>query len=200
VTNAQWFLLVGALLTTTGLWYGDIRKLPITSAIIYLIVGILIGPMVFEVFHFNPLKESRLREAITELAVLISLYSAGVKTPATWRFRRWRTPILLATVAMALTVGLVAWYGTMQLGLSLGAAVLLGAILAPTDPVLATEVQIRKPGDRDRLRFHLTCEAGMNDGSAFPFVMLGLGLLGLHELGRRAPAAPAARPCRATAS
>jgi NhaP-type Na+/H+ or K+/H+ antiporter len=49
--------------------------------------------------------------------------------------------------------------------------------------VLATDVQIRHPGDRDRLRFTLTCEAGMNDGSAFPFVMLGLGLLGLHELG-----------------
>jgi NhaP-type Na+/H+ or K+/H+ antiporter len=49
--------------------------------------------------------------------------------------------------------------------------------------VLATDVQIRHPGDRDRLRFTLTCEAGMNDGSAFPFVMLGMGLLGLHELG-----------------
>jgi NhaP-type Na+/H+ or K+/H+ antiporter len=61
--------------------------------------------------------------------------------------------------------------------------VLLGAIVAPTDPVLATDVQIRHPGDRDQPALHLTCEAGMNDGSAFPFVMLGLGLLGLHDLG-----------------
>jgi NhaP-type Na+/H+ or K+/H+ antiporter len=60
---------------------------------------------------------------------------------------------------------------------------LLGAILAPTDPVLATDVQTRHPADRDQLRFTLTCEAGMNDGSAFPFVMLGMGLLGLHEMG-----------------
>jgi sodium/hydrogen antiporter len=59
----------------------------------------------------------------------------------------------------------------------------LGAIVAPTDPVLATDVQIRHPGDHDQLRFTLTCEAGMNDGSAFPFVMLGLGMLGLHDLG-----------------
>ena len=51
-------------------------------------------------------------------------------------------------------------------------------MLAPTDPVLATDVQTRHPGDNDRLRFTLTCEAGMNDGTAFPFVMLGLGLLG----------------------
>jgi NhaP-type Na+/H+ or K+/H+ antiporter len=80
-------------------------------------------------------------------------------------------------------VGLVAAFAYFLLGLPLGAGVLLGAILAPTDPVLATDVQTRHPGDRDRLRFSLTCEAGMNDGSAFPFVMLGMGLLGLHELG-----------------
>ena len=69
------------------------------------------------------------------------------------------------------------------LALPLGACVLLGAILAPTDPVLASEVQVQEPGDRDRLRFALTEEGGLNDGTAFPFVMLGLGLLGLHELG-----------------
>jgi NhaP-type Na+/H+ or K+/H+ antiporter len=84
---------------------------------------------------------------------------------------------------MAVSVGMVAAFAYYLLGLPLGAGVLLGAILAPTDPVLATDVQIRHPGDRDQLRFTLTCEAGMNDGSAFPFVMLGMGLLGLHELG-----------------
>jgi NhaP-type Na+/H+ or K+/H+ antiporter len=68
-------------------------------------------------------------------------------------------------------------------GLPLGGALLLGAILAPTDPVLASEVQVDDPTDRDRLRFSLTGEAGLNDGTAFPFVMLGLGLLGLHDLG-----------------
>ncbi|MDL2357770.1 MAG: cation:proton antiporter, partial [Pseudomonadota bacterium] len=70
------------------------------------------------------------------------------------------------------------------LGLPLGAGVLLGAILAPTDPVLATDVQVRHAGDHDTLRFTLTSEAGMNDGSAFPFVMLGLGLLGAGDLGQ----------------
>lgn len=84
---------------------------------------------------------------------------------------------------MGITVALVAAFAYFLLDLPLGAGVLLGAIVAPTDPVLATDVQIRHPGDRDLLRFTLTCEAGMNDGSAFPFVMLGLGLLGLHDLG-----------------
>jgi NhaP-type Na+/H+ or K+/H+ antiporter len=69
------------------------------------------------------------------------------------------------------------------LHLSLGAAILLGGILAPTDPVLASDLQLQHPGDRTELRLALTGEAGFNDGTAFPFVMLGLGLLGLHDLG-----------------
>ncbi|HSW21946.1 MAG TPA: cation:proton antiporter, partial [Burkholderiaceae bacterium] len=64
-----------------------------------------------------------------------------------------------------------------------GAAMLLAAVLAPTDPVLASDVQVEDPGDRDRLRFSLSGEGALNDGTAFPFVMLALGLLGLHELG-----------------
>jgi NhaP-type Na+/H+ or K+/H+ antiporter len=84
---------------------------------------------------------------------------------------------------MAVTVALVTLIGVFLLDLSLGASVLLGAILAPTDPVLASDVQVESSTDRDRLRFSLTGEGGLNDGTAFPFVMLGLGLLGLHELG-----------------
>jgi len=67
--------------------------------------------------------------------------------------------------------------------LPLGAAVLLGAILAPTDPVLASDKQVEHPFDSNPLRFSLTGEAGWNDGTAFPFVMLGLGLLGVHDVG-----------------
>ncbi len=183
MTNAHWFVLIGGLLLLRGLTAGLVRRLPVTPAIIYLGVGMLVGPSGLNLFHFNPLKQSALLEVLTEVVVLISLFSAGVKMPGTFTFARWRAPILLATVSMAVTVALVAAFAVLVLGLPLGAGVLLGAILAPTDPVLATDVQIRHPGDRDQLRFTLTCEAGMNDGSAFPFVMLGLGLLGLHGLG-----------------
>jgi len=183
MTNAQWFLLVGGLLLARGLTAPLLQRLPVTPAIVYLVVGLLVGPTVLNLFHFNPLKESALLEVLTEVVVLISLFSAGVKMPVPFSFARWRTPILLASVSMAVSVGLVAAFAYTLLGLPLGAGVLLGAILAPTDPVLATDVQTRHPGDRDQLRFTLTCEAGMNDGSAFPFVMLGMGLLGLHGLG-----------------
>jgi NhaP-type Na+/H+ or K+/H+ antiporter len=183
MTNALWFMLVGGLLLARGLTASMLERLPVTPAIIYLAVGLLVGPTVLNVFHFNPLQESALLEILTEVVVLISLFSAGVKMPPPVSLARWRAPIMLATVSMAVSVGLVAAFAYFLLGLPLGAGVLLGAILAPTDPVLATDVQTRHPGDRDQLRFTLTCEAGMNDGSAFPFVMLGLGLLGLHELG-----------------
>ena len=183
INNAGWFLLVGGLLLAMGLTAPSLKRLPITSAMIYLLVGMLIGPMGLGLFHFNPLQESALLEVLTEGAVLISLFAAGVKMPVPVLYLRWRTPVLLAFVAMAVTVGLVTLFAHYLLGLTVGAAILLGAIIAPTDPVLATDVQIRHPKDRDRLRFILTCEAGMNDGTAFPFVMLGLGMLGLHELG-----------------
>jgi len=183
MTSTQWFMLAGALLLAMGLTASILKRSPITSAIIYLAVGVLVGPTVLDWFHFNPLKQSALLESLTEVAVLISLFSAGVKMPVPFSFARWRTPILLATASMAITVAMVAGFAFYVLGMPLGAGVLLGAIVAPTDPVLATDVQIRHPGDHDQLRFNLTCEAGMNDGSAFPFVMLGLGLLGLHDLG-----------------
>src|SRR5450830_17788 len=183
MTNAQWFALIGGLLLVRGLTPTVLKRSPVTAAMFYLAVGLLVGPSVLNLFHFNPLKESALLEVLTEVAVLISLFSAGVKMPVPFSFSRWRAPLLLATVSMSMTVALVAAFAYYMLDLPLGAGVLLGAILAPTDPVLATDVQSRHPGDRDQLRFTLTCRPGMNDGSAFPFVMLGLGMLGLHELG-----------------
>ncbi len=166
-----------------GLTATLLQRSPITPAMFYLALGLLLGPTVLNLFHFNPLRESALLEVLTEIVVLISLFSAGVKMPAPFEFSRWGAPILLASVSMAVSVGMVAAFAYYVLGMPPGAGVLLGAILAPTDPVLATDVQTRHPGDHDPLRFTLTCEAGMNDGSAFPFVMLGLGMLGLHDLG-----------------
>ncbi len=181
--NAHWFVLTGGLLLFIGVTSSVLRRLPVTTAILYLAVGLLVGPTGLNLFHFNPLKQSELLEALTEVAVLISLFSAGVKMPVPVRLRRWKAPILLASASMAVSVALMTLFAFFVLKLPLGAAVLLAAIVAPTDPVLATDVQSRHPGDSDKLRFTLTCEAGMNDGSAFPFVILGMGLLGLHKIG-----------------
>ncbi|MEX1081850.1 MAG: cation:proton antiporter [Halofilum sp. (in: g-proteobacteria)] len=183
MTSTGWFLIVGLVLLAIGLTQPLIKRLPLTNTMVYLVVGVVLGPTVLGVFHFNPLQQSPLLGVIAEVAVLLSLFTAGMKMPVPFTAARWRTPILVAFAAMAVTAALLAALGYFALGLPLGAAILLGGILAPTDPVLASEVQVRHPGDRDRLRFFLTSEAGMNDGSAYPVVMLGLGLLGLHELG-----------------
>ena len=178
-----WFILIGCLMLARGLAATTLSRLPVTSAIVYLGVGLALGPAFFGVFAVDPYAQAGMLEVLTELAVLVSLFSAGVKMPVPFSLARWAPSLRLAWLSMSISVGMMAAFGTLVLGLPLGAAVLLGAILAPTDPVLATDVQVRHAGDKDQLRFALTCEAGMNDGSAFPFVMLGLGLLGLHDLG-----------------
>jgi NhaP-type Na+/H+ or K+/H+ antiporter len=183
MTTIHWFILIGCLMLARGLAATTISRSPFTSAIVYLFVGLLLGPVVLGFFRFNPIEESKLLETLTEIAVLVSLFSAGVKMPVPIKRVRWMPAFRLAWVSMSINVGLVAAFAYFVLHLPIGAGVLLGAILAPTDPVLATDVQVRHADDRDQLRFTLTCEAGMNDGSAFPFVMLGLGLLGVHELG-----------------
>jgi len=182
-TFTLWFVIIGVLLLAMALASTLLRRLPLTTAMLYLLVGAGLGPHGVGLIRLDALAQAGVLERAAEIAVLISLFTAGLKLRLPLRDRRWRLPIRLATLSMIVTVGAVAALGVVGLGLSLGAAVLLGAVLAPTDPVLASDVQVTHAGDRDRLRFSLTGEAGLNDGTAFPFVMLGLGLLGLHEVG-----------------
>jgi len=178
-----WALVIGALLITMALTGSLLKRLPVSTSMLYLAVGYGLGSAGWELMDPDPVVTSVILERITEIALLISLFSVGLKLGLPFSSPQWRLPLRLAFVSMALTVGLIAAAGVFALGLPLGAAILLGGILAPTDPVLASDVQVDEPDDRDRLRFSLTGEGGLNDGAAFPFVMLGLGLLGLHELG-----------------
>ena len=84
MTSALWFMLVGGLLLAMGLTASILKRSPITSAIIYLAVGVLVGPTVLDLFHFNPLQQSALLESLTEVALLISLFSqvGSPKRPA----------------------------------------------------------------------------------------------------------------------
>lgn len=178
-----WSVLVGVLLIFLALSGSVLSRLPLSTAMLYLAVGLAVSPIGLGWLTADPREHRVLLERLTESVVLISLFTAGLKLNPRLRDRRWLLPLRLALTSMVLTVMAIAAVGTVLLGLPLGAAVLLGAILAPTDPVLASDVQVHRPGDRDNLRFALTGEGGLNDGTAFPFVMLGLGLLGLHEIG-----------------
>ena len=176
-------IVFGALLIAKTLGSSFIARLPLSAAMLYLAAGVAIGPLGWGLLKLDAFKNTLLLERLAEVALLISLFTVGMKFELKKKDIRWRIPVQLATVSMLITVGLITLAAMWLLNLPLGAAVLLGGILAPTDPVLASDVQMADTTDRDRLRLGLTGEGGLNDGTAFPFVMLGLGLLGLHELG-----------------
>ncbi len=177
-----WALIVGGLMITTALAGSLLKRLPVSPSMLYLAVGYALGHSAWWGIpgwqHY-----AGLLERIAEVALLISLFSVGLRLGLPLWGRRWSLPLRLAVLSMAATVLLVAAAACLALGLSVGGALILGGILAPTDPVLASDVQVDDPADRDRLRFSLSGEGALNDGAAFPFVMLGLGALGLHDVG-----------------
>lgn len=174
---------LGLLLIALVLMASLLPRLPISSAMLYLSVGMLLGPWGLKLVALDLHLHARMLEIASELALLISLFAVGLQLGVPWRDARWRLPLKLASISMCCMVATVALIGVWLLDLPLGAGVLLGALLAPTDPVLASGLQPGAGARPDPLRFSLAGEGALNDASAFPFVMLGLGLLGLHELG-----------------
>jgi NhaP-type Na+/H+ or K+/H+ antiporter len=183
MSDPYWFVLLGALLITMVLAGTLLARLLLSSAMIYLCLGYALGPDWFGLLTPDPFRHADVLGRVAEAALLISLFTVGLRMGVPIFDRRWILPLRLAFVSMAFTVGLIALVGVYGLGMSPGEAVLLGGILAPTDPVLASGVKTDRGPDPDHLRFSLAGEGGLNDGTAFPFVMLGLGLMGQHDLG-----------------
>jgi len=127
---------------------------------------------------FNPIGFPRLWEIVSELAVIVALFATGMRIDVLRPFTRWNPTWRLLGIAMPLTIAGTAAVGLLT-GLPLSAALLLGAVLAPTDPVLAGDVQVGPPteGGEHPVRFALTTEAGLNDGLAFPFVYLAIAAI-----------------------
>lgn len=167
-------LVIGLLLLLVTLGSGLIARLPLSYALIYLIVGVVLSPYGLDLIHLRP--ETKLLERVSELVVLVSLFSCGLKMsrPLTLKGWAWNSTVRLIGLLMPMTIFAIAAVGHWVLQLSWGTAILLGAILAPTDPVLASEVQLYNPQDQDELRFGITSEGGLNDALAFPFVYFGL--------------------------
>ncbi len=166
------FLVIGLLLLFVTLGSGWITRLPFSYALIYLIVGILLGPYGIHLIELRP--QAEVLERLTEFAVLISLFGCGLKMSRPLQLKAWNSTARLIGFLMPICIFVLAAIGHILLGFPWGAAILLGAILAPTDPVLASEIQLLDAKDRDELRFGLTSEGGLNDALAFPFVYFGL--------------------------
>lgn len=153
-----------------------LKRLPLTLAILCVAVGILVFSTGLLSFNPDPRTWDTATERLTELVVIISLMGAGLKLDRPVGWRNWSTTVRLLVIAMPLTIVAVALLGWAGLGFSLAMALLFGASMAPTDPVLAADVQVGPPksGDEDEVRFGLTSEAGLNDALAFPFVHLAI--------------------------
>lgn len=137
------------------------------------VAGLLIAPLPeFADPRSNPLPW----EVVSELTVIIALFGAGMRIDRLGPLSKWGPTARLLGIAMPLTIIAVAVLGVWAGGLTIAGAILLGAVLAPTDPVLAGDVQVGPPheGAEHPVRFTLTTEAALNDGLAFPFVYLGL--------------------------
>ena len=173
----SWFLLVGLVLVLMAFASRWVARMPLSFAVVYLIAGFLIGPNGLDLLAVDLVRDASRVEVLAEVAVLVSLFAVGLRLrqPLTWL--AWRTPVKLASLTMVLTIAGVALTAHALLDLPWPVALLLGAVLAPTDPVLASDVQVQHPGDRDALRVALTAEAGLNDGAAFPAVLLALVLI-----------------------
>lgn len=173
-------LTILGLVTLLTAWLPMVlRRMPLSLPIFCLGIGALLAYSPFPLLpRFNPLDNRVFAERLTEIVVIVALMGAGLKIDRPIGWRRWATTWRMLGIAMPLTIGAIALLSSWILGLGLASALLLGASLAPTDPVLASDIQVGPPrtGEEDEVRFALTSEAGLNDGASFPFVHLAIAL------------------------
>jgi len=181
------YLVAGGSLLLAVVLPGLLHRWAVSAPMVLVGVGMLIGlTSLPDGLPIDPQTNRAAIEHVTELVVLVALMGVGLALdrplrlldPRSWG--RWSLTWKLLAIGMPLTIGAVALLGWAA-GLAPAAAVLLGAALAPTDPVLASDVQVAGPqtGDHevdedDEVRFTLTSEAGLNDGLAFPFVYVAI--------------------------
>lgn len=169
----------GALVLLTAWLPMALENAPLSLPIVCIGVGAG-GAALPELAGYAPRPELHIDLVVrlTEFLVVISLMGAGLKLDRRFGLRRWHVTWRLLGIAMPLTILCLAGAAYWLLGVSAAAALLLAAALAPTDPVLASDIQVGPPdtGEEDEIRFALTSEAGLNDGLAFPFVFAAIAM------------------------
>lgn len=169
-------LIMGVALMIASLLYKKLENSWFSLPMVLVLFGILLGWISPYFEDIKPIDQRLATEHLTELAVIISLVGAGLKIDRDIGWKSWRITWRLLAIAMPLSIAALAIGGFYYMGLSLAASILLGGAMAPTDPVLASGVQVGAPGEgnEDNVRFGLTSEAGFNDGLAFPFIHLAI--------------------------
>lgn len=182
-------LLVFGAALLPRLFEGKPGSLPI----VYVVAGAALFALPVDLGPLDPLERGDLVEKLTEFLVIVALMGAGLKLERPFDIADWRSTWRLLAVAMPLTIAAAAFLGWGVVGFAVPTAMLLGAVIAPTDPVLAADVQVGPPRSgeeaevdpterEDDVRFALTSEAGLNDGLAFPFTYLAVAMAthGVH--------------------
>lgn len=169
------------------------RKTRISYSIIYVLLGMALYALLDLKPLPNPMEHQVVTLHITELVVIISLMGTGIKIDEPFTLKGWRVPFRLVTYTMLLCIAAIALLAHYVLHFDVASSILLGAVLAPTDPVLASDVQVGPPLEKseNRVRFSITAEAGLNDGMAFTFTWLAVvvasavaaGGFGMYDLG-----------------
>ncbi|MEV0898602.1 cation:proton antiporter [Actinoplanes sp. NPDC049802] len=174
------YALVGTAALLAGILPRLLERRPLSMPIAFLGLGLLLFGVPFGLPPADPAAHPDLTEHLTEVGVIVALMGAGLKIDRPFGRRRWASTGRLLIVAMPVTIAAMALLGWWWVGLVPASALLLGAAMAPTDPVLASDVQVGEPTDEedseDEVRFALTSEAGLNDGLAFPFVYAAIAL------------------------
>ena len=151
-----------------------------SASLVYLGLGLAAAVVLglTDVEWVDPLEDAELVQRVTEFALITALFATGLRLDRALRLPAWGSVARLLTLVMALTITAVAVFGWAVMGLSVAAAVVLGAALAPTDPVLAGDIGVGPPDEEDEREpnFSITAEAGLNDGLALPFLLFGLAL------------------------
>ncbi|WP_049574451.1 cation:proton antiporter [Nonomuraea sp. SBT364] len=177
----------GAAALLAALLPGVLAKRAISLPLTYLAGGVLLFLLPLGLPEPDPVAHRLALEHITEICVVISLMGAGLALNRRVGWRSWGTTWRLLGWAMPVTIAGVAGAALVLLEWPLAAALLIGAVLAPTDPVLASDVHVGEPVDvenaDDEVRFALTSEAGLNDGLAFPIVYAAIALAAVGGAG-----------------
>lgn len=188
-----WLIIIGLGIMSITILPRVLSSYPFSMPMVLLILGFAVIALPLGLEAPNPKTMGNYTEHLTELGVIVALMGAGLKIDRPPSFRGWNVTWRLLGITMILTIGLSALLGWWILALTPAAALLLGAVIAPTDPVLAAEVQVGAPGagsenteveekgdsgnkEEDQMRFALTSEAGLNDGFAFPFTNMAIAM------------------------
>ena len=169
-------LLIGAMFLAAAVLPPLLRRTPLSLPIFYVVVGAAVAWSWPGLPRIDPLEHRLVTERLAEFAVLIALMSAGLKIDRRFGWRRWRSSLRLLFVVVPLSITALTFGGVWLLGVPLAAALLLAAVMASTDQVLGSSVQVWPAGrgDGGEARFALTSAGGLNDALVFPVVNLAV--------------------------